>query len=963
MITFRHLATRLRSERGDADPILTIVSMFVSALIAASVLATMVIIIQYGGNFVTEQIRSATLATAQKAWAQDAANASQVFIWDGSKSTFYEEPGYRPGVYVPRADDKSNLCRKSVWTVTGGTITNVVQKFSQARCDLIDNGAGGLKADLSIAALSSVKAVTLAGLSNSASIVAVNAADRDLHYVAGVEVGLATASAAPSTNTRASWWRDYEWAYPEPERINLVGKITLPVAGIRPAALRGDTSIVPTREGSTVTTPETLPVETVYDPAPVTNLLVTRSSTAGAVFGGGREGINVQFGGVSCGPYSTRYDVSWATTTVGAVASRTASSETFDAPLPIDLDKIANGAVGEVTVVASCPTSTKPATVTQNYTQPIPTPLLTAVAGTPPNVHTLSWPAVTSLAGQYSTDLSRDGGAFVLNTLASPNPTAALTQTISYPLGSTYGVPMGYQVTAVVGPTTSNPSAPKTVLTPWPIVAPVTLTPVSTGLLLTVTSDPASCPAGTHPEYQQQQDLNGAGVTPWTLWASNPVTQYTFGEGDQGVVAGHARCAYNTTQVSDPSTSTGFTWVQPITTTPSPPVTTITDAPNDADPVTPSYPSTGCPVNTTPEYQSRYSINDGATTAWSSWAAAGTAPIAGVLQGGKLILDVRARCVSPYTQGPPGLITTTSWIRPIPAPAAPAVGHDGGGPSPITDNRFLYNTVVCPNVTIPAFLRDWYETGIGPGNDPSWVRSVNMDVSTNWGRDYYYSVHARCESPYTVSGSSPGASTSWQTPILAPSGLSIYLPSSRQTYTYFTVSLNSSCLAGTTPAYDVSPNGGSVSGSFNTYHTSTGTKYYTAYATCQSTYTGRTGPQAGPAYASIYITAPPAPGAPVSVSGIWQSGNTGGGIAKITFSASAGATSYTYGGKLNTTGGSGVYQDNTSTGAGTFFAFSECSTVVYTSGAVRVRAANSSGTSVYNEVLGVPRGPNIAGCG
>ena len=864
----RRFCNALRSERGYADPVLTIVSMFLSAMITGVVLGTMVIIIHFGGNFVTDQLRSTTLATAQKAWSQDAANASEVKIRDTQQVTFYEEPGYRPGVYVARGDDKANQCRKSVWTLTGGVLSNTVSKFSQAKCDLVVI-AGVESVDPSVKPVSTAKTLSLDGVDPTTTVVATNAANRDLHYVNGVEIGLATGSTAPSTNTRDSWWRNYEWVYPQPERVNLVGKVLFPVSGLRPSTLRGDTSIVPTSQGPTLGTPENPPVATVYDPAPVTNLTVTRSSTIGAIFpivGGVREGINVKFGGVSCGPYSTQYDIVWATSTTGATPTRSATEVTFDVPLPVDLDRVPNGAVGLVTVVASCPTSTKPATAKPySYTQPLPTPVLTATAGTPPNVHTLSWGAVTSLAATYSTELSRDGGAFTADSAVSPNPTAATTETVTYPLGSTYGVAMASRVTAAVGPTSSSPSQPKTVLTPWPPITTPALTPTFVGLLLTVTSSAAVCPAGTHAEYSQTLNLNGAGTQPPLPWSTNPVVQYILREGDRAVVFGTAHCVYTGNKPSSDTPLSKITYTQLITTKPDWPVITWVGAPNDSDPVNPTYlvpaPAGGCPTGTTVEYRTQYLVSGtpGAPlTAWSTWSTTTTTPVH-MHQGDQLTLTVSARCVSPYTAGPPTTITGM-WPRPIPAPAAPVAGHDAGGVSAAKDDRFTYTAISCPVGSSATYLRDWFVAGVGSGNDPTWVKTLDLNVATNWGFNYSYTVHARCESPYAISSPSPGASTSWQTPIPAPGGspsLSLSTNSVRVNTNFSVFLTGASCQPNLQLRWNVTPTGGQVTGSFTTHLTATGWHTYNAAAFCHSSYSGRNGPAVSAPSRGINVTAPP----------------------------------------------------------------------------------------------------------
>jgi len=57
-------------------------------------------------------------------------------------------------------------------------------------------------------------------------------------------------------------------------------------------------------------------------------------------------------------------------------------------------------------------------------------------------------------------------------------------------------------------------------------------------------------------------------------------------------------------------------WVQPITTTPAPPVIIVDDVPGEDDPATICYVSTSCPAETYPEYRVRFSIDEAALGAW-----------------------------------------------------------------------------------------------------------------------------------------------------------------------------------------------------------------------------------------------------------------------------------------------------------------------------------------------------------
>lgn len=533
--TLRSTIAKLKSERGDADPMLTIVSTAVVLIIAATLAGAIISMLQLGSNFIIEQVRTTILTSSQEAWAQDSANASWAVIDDSTSVAFYEIPGKHPSVYIPRADNAANQCRKSTWTVEDGTLRNVVEKYTDTMCDLNDS--------TNIPA-STTTAVRLDGLTTGSTIIADNLAGRDLHYQGTTETGLTTGSTTPSVNTRASWWRDYEWEWPLPATINLQSTINLPLAGEREINLIGNTSIAPAAGGGT-TAPETPPSPVIFDPGPITGLNVTRSTTTGAIYAGKHEGIDVSFNEVTCGPYTTEYNVKWEPATNGLTPSETTWTVS-GTPGAAHIDKVPNGAAGTVTVTAACPASVSPAGPStsgpQSYTQPVPDPGVTASvsSASTTNRHKIVWSAVTSLPVSYELFVSRAGGAFVsIATVPStPNPSATYT----WPAGSNFSVDYVYRVVSTVeGIDHVSADAPK-LNTAWPVPATPRVYFSGNGRTNsnhTISVSSTSCVAGTSIEIDV---WNSRTSTHRTLNGTGAFTEYAYLTAGSRYYSARAHC-------------------------------------------------------------------------------------------------------------------------------------------------------------------------------------------------------------------------------------------------------------------------------------------------------------------------------------------------------------------------------------------------------------------------------------
>lgn len=824
-----NLLDKLRSDRGATDPVLSILAVSGTMLLSILVFATLIATFNFIGNYTTEQSRSALLTTAGKAWAMDANNASQAFLVSDTSAVFYELPGRAPGVYQERGNGGFRSdCRKSVWRISSGTLTNTVSYFNNEHCDLGTTPG---------TAASSTNTIKVDGFPANAAFVAENAAGRDLKYDAdGREIGLTTTvNANKSKNVRDGYWRDYEWEWSQPAVVTLSTKtgaaatIDLPVSGKRPAEISGRTWITPTAQGDTLTDPEENPEQTLYNPGPIDNLRIERSATTGDIFGSVREGIQVTWDYVSCGPFTTEYTVTYKATTSGVpqVQHKFTAHGAF---APVHLAGVPNGAVGAVTVVAACPPSVSDTVsdASEGYTQPIPAPILTAVEdGANPHRHTLTWGAVSSLPSmRYRVDFSKNNAAFAAQTVTTPNPTSGTSQTLVFDTGSTYGQNHRYRVTAILSSVLSDPSNIATIATPWPpIAAPtVTGTPITSDTVYRTTISAITCPAGTSGQYQQRHRFGVSAWSAFTAWSANRVMDTAVTEGSRIQVEGQVRCMYNTTQFSPTQKASNTAqWIRPIVTVPTPPTIEFTDGGADSDPSRATFEVTGCPPSTYVEYRYRYRINTttGAYNAWSAWSKDDHGLIS-LLRGQQVQVEAQARCASDYTKGPESPTGVDTWVRPIPPPPAlNGVTTDDGGTAEPINNRIIHDAAVCPAGTTAQY-RYRQTTPAPTGAWTAWATkgtNLHQNIDVAWGRYYVWEVQARCITNYAQSDPSPTRNTTWLTNLPKPDrDPLISVPSRVEMDQAYNVSVTQTaiCKAGTVVRYVLRGTNDNAAAWFNT---------------------------------------------------------------------------------------------------------------------------------------------------
>lgn len=231
----RRLLRGLASDRGDADPLMTIYSVGISAILTTVVAGALSVVVLVASGFVSTSITRSDEAQARQLWATSLGNASSVSVLGSNKVIAYSYPDSRPGTYTTTAQDQT--CVKTTWATSSGQLTATVERWSNSSCDRANGGA---------AATSKVTAVALDGVSDVA-IGATNVGGRDLHFTTdGAEVGTTSTGATASTNAYPGdgGVSDAEWNSTAPRTMTLTGKVTS-LAGASSLTWQATTSLRP----------------------------------------------------------------------------------------------------------------------------------------------------------------------------------------------------------------------------------------------------------------------------------------------------------------------------------------------------------------------------------------------------------------------------------------------------------------------------------------------------------------------------------------------------------------------------------------------------------------------------------------------------------------------------------------------------------------------------------------------
>jgi hypothetical protein len=335
------------------------------------------------------------------------------------------------------------------------------------------------------------------------------------------------------------------------------------------------------------------PASEIPTPSDLRIASVVRSQTTGTSYSGAREGITVTLTGGICKAMPTTLTLTYTTSSptgvapVNVVTQRTLTG----AASTIDLAGVPNASTGSVALTAACGVGSAIKDAAANYHQDLPAPTLTAVVGSTPEQHLLTWTAISSLPSSFRVSWSSDFGAD-----DDEAPTSNLSTTMRFAPGYTYGGTFTYLVAATANGegVQSNPAK---VTQAWPAApAAQAITYTRTGYSGNFVSGTVkwsyatNCPAGTTRQAQQLENRTGQSngtisstvnyTGPWTAnlttvsWSPSYATQaYAYGMGV------NTRCVGSNSLASPITAAQSANWVTPWTT----PATPVWDAYNYRD--------------------------------------------------------------------------------------------------------------------------------------------------------------------------------------------------------------------------------------------------------------------------------------------------------------------------------------------------------------------------------------------
>lgn len=203
-----------------------------------------------------------------------------------------------------------------------------------------------------------------------------------------------------------------------------------------------------------------------YEPEAV-KVSAARSTTAGTLYSGAREGVVGMYSGGRCyGNTPTTITATWNGQSPNRfdVKVEAGTKVLTGAAQSVHVAGVPNGSLGSLLINSRCTAGTTGIGVARaSYAQPVPAPVLSVKQGASVNQHVVSWTAVSSLPTTFKVSKTAQKGT----ENNSPAPTTALTQTFNYLAGTNYGNKTDYRVTATVE-STAKMSLLESITGTWP---------------------------------------------------------------------------------------------------------------------------------------------------------------------------------------------------------------------------------------------------------------------------------------------------------------------------------------------------------------------------------------------------------------------------------------------------------------------------------------------------------------
>ncbi|WP_159600059.1 hypothetical protein [Agromyces humi] len=502
----------------------TLVGVLVKLAVASMIGTLLVGVFTYSSTASASTNVSATAQAASISFADQARNADRIFGRDTNNVFFVKYDG---------AGGCSVDSWKTVATGSSNTLTRGRFTLTGAQCD-------NSSAVFTASANDNPKPV-LRNL-GTVTITYANVAGRVVTFPGGVPT---LASGTQPTNVTKA-----EWASTNPESVELTTTALTGgvLASAKPVVLSGRAPVVVAAPATgNIVTPDT----TAPAPTAVT-VTVARSTTTGVSYGGLREAITVSFTGGIC-PGPTTYAAKFVPTIPNAADYRVYTVQTAEftgtltgAAVPMELDGVPNGASGDAIVEAKCAPDAAQASGVKHYHQSMPTPTWAkSVDPTSPETHIITVNNVVSSARVFyrigqsplaplrfetlDTGVSGGGG----DGKWYYRETETIPFTVTYPLGTAYGLNLDYYVRAFI-PGADYPSGYINQTITTPITVPNAINWTWTGGSKTAAPfdgylswyafpiGPTTCPAGTTLMYHPVA-YDDTSVTPYIRNTAAPL--------------------------------------------------------------------------------------------------------------------------------------------------------------------------------------------------------------------------------------------------------------------------------------------------------------------------------------------------------------------------------------------------------------------------------------------------------
>jgi hypothetical protein len=619
------------------------ISLNASLLLTAALATAVIVLVTGGARIQAENYAQTELRIANVAFTNDVDNAATVYVRDDTRLTLTSTT-FLPG-----------QCRVSEWFIAPSE--------EDVRRSLSDDSLMSLRNTISVYPTEDCNSgtpsvqdrIAISAMTEDSLFTYKNVAHVPLVYSNGIVTSIPDVSTpAAVAQARADLGID-AWYTVEEMTREVPRVIQLNLTAIFPLSDRNETVIKATTneavaelvgDNDNIIDP---PGEQVrWVPNPVSNVLVERSTTTGAIVGGEREGIRISWQprpASECAPVQTATYM-WLVTndvTGGRSSGETTGNEVHVATGIGGDAEVWNGGDYTVQVAVRCnDTDGQSTDRSTDFILPLP-PVLGVVvtADTPQTTHEISWqrassdpstrytvqdsPASVADAAAYArstpvdTEVWLRPGMTFTTVAGSPTPQLSIEQG-----GNTVvpGYPDTYQVRASTdaSPNTTGIWSPANYI--YRVPAPAS--PVINQSTPTAGSwQPVTCVLQTSAEYRAHwsNTFGGVDTTPSTpTIAPFPTTSLEFGtminEGSRVWVRADARCVtrftldptngQSTSSLSPYSPPVAEAWDRPITPPAAPTVGATTPGSEGGTTATTRWSASSCAVGTTLTYEHEY---------------------------------------------------------------------------------------------------------------------------------------------------------------------------------------------------------------------------------------------------------------------------------------------------------------------------------------------------------------------